>query len=43
FLTGMAKVGGRFVILLDVDQVLRLDEVGSHEQPRADAAEPAVA
>ena len=42
FLQGMAKLGGRFVILLDVDQVLRLDEVGAHALPQhADVAEAA--
>ena len=44
FLTGMAKVGGRFVILLDVEQVLHLDEVGAHPQhPHADLPELAAA
>jgi purine-binding chemotaxis protein CheW len=44
FLKGMAKVNNRFVILLDVDQVLRLDEVGSHAPSQhADIPEPAIA
>ena len=44
FLKGMAKVGGRFVILLDVEQVLHLDEVGAHPQhPHADLPELAAA
>ncbi|MBI5272201.1 MAG: purine-binding chemotaxis protein CheW [Burkholderiales bacterium] len=29
FIAGMAKVGGRFVILLDVDRVLSMDEMAS--------------
>jgi purine-binding chemotaxis protein CheW len=38
FLQGMGKVKGRFVMLLDADQVLSLDEIGAV----AAAAEPAL-
>ncbi|MFY9512312.1 MAG: chemotaxis protein CheW [Rubrivivax sp.] len=40
FLQGMGKVRGKFVILLDVDHVLSLDEIGTVD--RAAAAEPAL-
>jgi purine-binding chemotaxis protein CheW len=39
FIRGMGKVRGRFVILLDVDHVLSLDEIGLlHEAAAAEAA-----
>jgi purine-binding chemotaxis protein CheW len=40
FIRGMGKVHGRFVILLDVDHVLSLDEIG-HLQVAAEAIEAA--
>ena len=40
FIRGMGKVHGRFVILLDVDHVLSLDEI-SHLQAAAESAETA--
>jgi len=43
FLKGMAKVGGRFVILLDVEQLLSLDELGTIDAPVGAAAEAALA
>jgi purine-binding chemotaxis protein CheW len=43
FLQGMAKVNSRFVILLDVNQVLLLDEPGSVGGLGGAAVEPALA
>jgi len=43
FLQGMGKVKGRFVILLDVDRVLSLDEIGAVGEVGAAAADTALA
>jgi purine-binding chemotaxis protein CheW len=37
FVQGMGKVKGRFVILLDVNQVLNIDELGAMQNLHADA------
>jgi purine-binding chemotaxis protein CheW len=38
FIRGMGKVRGKFVILLDVDQVLSIDEIDAISALPADAA-----
>jgi purine-binding chemotaxis protein CheW len=43
FIRGMGKLGGRFVILLDVDQVLSMDEMRALEDPTRAAATPETA
>ena len=42
FIQGMGKVRGKFVILLDVDRVLSLQDIGQIAQPSIDAAALAV-
>ncbi len=43
FVRGVGKIGGRFVILLDIERVLSAEELGSFEfaQDRACVSEPA--
>ncbi|UUX94543.1 chemotaxis protein CheW [Aquabacterium sp. J223] len=41
FIFGMGKVKGRFVILLDVDRVLAMDELGALGEPAAEQEEAA--
>lgn len=38
FIQGMGKVRGKFVILLDVDRVLSLEDIGQISQPSIDTA-----
>lgn len=42
FVQGMGKVRGKFVILLDVDQVLSIEEIGAMGQPAPEAAPAAL-
>jgi purine-binding chemotaxis protein CheW len=43
FIHGVGKVRGKFVLLLDVDRALSIDEIASLAETAADAAEPVAA
>ena len=43
FIHGVGKVRGKFVLLLDVDRALSIDEIASLAQTAADAVEPIAA
>jgi len=43
FIQGVGKVRGKFVLLLDVDRALSIDEIASLAETAADAVEPVAA